>query len=274
MATLCQYYGGPVLPLVVEGDPRDAVDAWHSQRSRMRTWLDGLPDDAWSGPTRCEGWDTVLLVRHLSSATQFLGHTLAEAAGGTATTLLQGMDTRTTVAAAAERLGTPSPHEARRMLAGADGTVDAALDRLGDSGLQAVAEGPPGHMAAHLVLRHFLFDSWVHEHDLRLPRGEQPEVDPLEAQVVVGYLVGLASIGGATPVALDLRITDPDLRIGVDVGDGTVTVRPGRVPAGASVIEGRAADVVDRTSGRTGGVVVGDDTALGVLDRMALVFAT
>jgi len=274
VATLRQYYGSPVAPLVVEGDPRDAVTAWHSQRSRLRAWLDGLPDDAWSGPTRCEGWDTSLLVRHLSSATQFLGYTLAEASGGTATTLLQGMDTRTTVAAAAEQLGTRRPDEARQMLAGADGTVDAALDRLGDTGLQGIAEGPPGHMGAHLVLRHFLFDSWVHEYDLQLPRGGQPEADPLEAQVVVGYLIGLASIGDATPVALDLRITDPDLRIGVDVVDGTVTVSPERVPAGASVVEGRATDVVDRMSGRTGGVVSGDDAALGVLDRMALVFAS
>ena len=274
MATLRQYYGGPVVPLLVEGDPRDATTAWHSQRSRLRGWLDGLPDDAWTGPTRCEGWDASLLVRHLVSATQFLGHTLAEAAGGTATTLLQGMDTRTTVAAAAEQLGTRRPAEARQMLAGADRNVDAALDRLGDTGLRGIAEGPPGHMAAHLVLRHFLFDSWVHEYDLRLPRGEHPGVDPLETQVVVGYLIGLASIGGATPVTLDLRITDPDLRIGVDVVDGTVTVRPGRVPAGAAVVEGRATDVVDRMTGRTGGVVVGDGTALGVLDRLALVFAT
>jgi uncharacterized protein (TIGR03083 family) len=274
VATLRQYYGSPVVPLVVESDPRDAVTAWHSQRSRLRGWLDGLPDDAWSGPTRCEGWDTSLLVRHLSSATQFLGYTLAEASGGTATTLLQGMDTRTTVAAAAEQLGTRRPDEARQMLAGADGYVDAALDRLGDAGLQRIAEGPPGHMAAHLVLRHFLFDSWVHEYDLRLPRGEPPEVDPLETEVVVGYLIGLASIGDATPVALDLRIADPDLRIGVDVVDGAVIVTPERIPPGASVVEGRATDVVDRMSGRTGGVVSGDDIALGVLDRMALVFAS
>ncbi len=274
MATLRQYYGDPVAPFVVEGDPRDAVTAWQSQRSRLRGWLDALPDDAWSGPTRCEGWDTALLVRHLTSATQFLGYTLTEASEGTATTLLRGMDTRSTVASAAELLGDKRPDEARALLADADGHVDAALDRLGDAGLERIAEGPPGHLAAHLVLRHFLFDSWVHEYDLLLPRGEHPVVDPLEARVVVGYLIGLASITPGPPIALDLRIADPDLRMGVDVVDGTATVTTGRVPAGAAVVEGRAADVVDRMTGRAGGVISGDDTALGILDQMALVFAT
>jgi uncharacterized protein (TIGR03083 family) len=271
---LRQFYGSTGVPLHVEADPRDVVTAWHSQRARLHGWLAELPDDDWDGPTRCEGWDVALLVRHLSSATQFLGYTLAAASDGTATTLLQGMDTRTTVASAAELLGDRPPTEARAFLAETDGQVDAALDRLGDGGLQATAEAPPGHMAAHLVLSHFLFDSWVHEYDLLVPRGEQPPVDPLEARVVVGYLIGLASIAADEPVPLDLRVADPVLRIGVDVVHGITTVTPGNAPAGAAVVEGRASDVVDRMTGRSAGPVGGDARGLGLLDRFALVLST
>ncbi len=277
MATLRQYYGNPGVPLVVDADPQGAITAWHSQRARLHEWLGALPDGAWGGPTRCESWDTTLLVRHLSSATQFLGYTLVEASEGTATTLLQGMDTRTTVASAAELLGDRTPDEARSFLAGADGYVDAALARLGDSGLVATAEAPPGHMAAHLAVSHFLFDSWVHEYDLLVPRGEQPVVDPLEARVVVGYLAGLAALtshGSGESVALDVRLADPELRIGVAVVDGVTVITPNRAPTGGSVIEGRAADVVDRMTGRAAGPVGGDATGLAVLDRFALVLST
>jgi hypothetical protein len=71
-----------------------------------------------------------------------------------------------------------------------------------------------------------------------------------------------------------LRISDPDLCIGVDVVDGLVVVTPDRTPPGAAVVEGRAADVVDRLTGRAGGTVAGDPPGLEVLDRFALVLAT
>lgn len=280
MAPLHQFYGIPGVPLHVEGDPGDAVTAWHSQRTRLHDWLAALPDDAWGGPTRCEGWDTTLLVRHLASATQFLAYTLLEASRGTATTLLQGMDTRTTVASAAALLGDRPPAEARALLAEQDRAVDAALEALGapgGAGLLATAEAPPGHVAAHVSLRHFLFDSWVHEYDLLLPRGDQPVVDRLEAEVVVGYLVGLAAVGTAVeaaPVALDLRITDPGMQIGVRDADGITVVTPGRAEEGAAALDGRAVDVVDRLTGRSGGAVTGDDAGLAVLDRFALVLST
>lgn len=280
MAIIRQFYGPPGVPLAVDTDPGDVVVAWHGQRARIHRWLGGLAEDAWDGPTRCEGWDTSLLVRHLGSATQFLGYTLSQASNGRATTLLQGMDTRTTVASAAELLGDRSPADARDFLTGVDAEVDSALGRLGRPGLDATAEAPPGHLPAHLALTHFLFDSWVHEYDLLLPRGERPVVDLLEARVVVGYLTGLASLawdgpaGPGTPVPLELRLTGPDLHIGVEVRSGITTVTSGSAVAGAAVVEGRMTDVVDRLTGRAGGPVEGDVAALAVFDRFALVLST
>jgi uncharacterized protein (TIGR03083 family) len=280
MARLRQYYGSPGLPLEIEADPQDPVTAWHSQRTRLHTWLGALDDADWDGPTRCDGWDVTMLVRHLGSATQFLGYTLAEASQGTATTLLEGMDTRTTVASAAELMGDRTPAEARTFLAGLDRSVESTLDRLGPDGLSAVAEAPPGHVPVHLAVSHFLFDSWVHEYDLLVPRDEVPVLDPLEARVVVAYLCGLASLAPAVdgvpvaPVPLEVRVDDLDLRLSVEDRSGTRAVAMGPATPGAAVVEGRAADIVDRLTGRDGGPVAGDPAGLAVLDRFALVLST
>ena len=58
---------------------------------------------------------------------------------------------------------------------------------------------------------------------------------------------------------MDLRLTDPDLRIGVAVTDQIVEVTVGSAPAGVPTIEGRVVDFVDRATGREAGAVRGDD---------------
>jgi uncharacterized protein (TIGR03083 family) len=274
MARIRQYYGGTGVPLVVLGDPIDAVLGWRSQRARMRGWLELLDTDGWSGPTRCESWDVRGLVRHLASACQFLGYTVHEASQGTATSLLQGMDTRGTVEAAAATLGDLTPGESLELLAAMDAVADTELEGLGTDGLLLTAEAPPGNLPVHLAVSHFLFDSWVHEYDLLLPGGDQPEVDQRESLVVVAYLAGLASVSTGAAVPLDLRLSSPDLRIGVSFDGGITTVTPGSVPDGALVVEGTVVDIVDRMTGRPGGPVTGDSQALGVLDSFALVLST
>jgi uncharacterized protein (TIGR03083 family) len=274
LAKIPQFYGPSGVPLVIEADLDDPVVAWHSHRVRVRGWLDALPDSEWGGPTRCESWDTTALVRHMASASQFLGYTLHQAIGGQSTSLLQGMDTRLTVEAAAASLGDLTPIGARELLAAADAAADAALIEMSDSGRSEIAEAPPGQLPAHLAVSHFLFDSWVHEYDLMLPRGERPVLNPLEAEVVMRYLIGLAVVATGCDTPLDLRMTEPDLRIGVYVGDGMVTVVTGSAPAQASVIVGPLVDVVNRTTGRQSAPIGGDDSGLAVLDGFGELLAT
>ncbi len=273
MATIRQFYGGSGVPLRIDGEVEGPAVAWGSQRGRVRGWLSGLADSGWGGPTRCESWDTTALVRHLASASQFLGYTLHRASAGELTRLLQGMDTRTTVEAAASMLGDMAPVAAQETLAAADAAVDAELAKLSGTDWGALAEAPPGQLPAHLVVSHFLFDSWVHEYDLMVPRGERPVVDPLEAEVVLRYLIGLATVATGSETSLDLHLTDPDLRIGVAVVVGTTEVTIGSAAKGAAVIEGRVADTVDRTCGRRAGPVRGDDRALAVIDAFGQLLA-
>ena len=98
-------------------------------------------------------------------------------------------------------------------------------------------------------------------------------VDPLEAEVVMRYLIGLAIVATGSDTPLDLHLTDPHLRIGVTIVDGTAEVTIGSAPKTAAVIEGRLADVVDRTSGRRGGPVRGDDRAVAVIDAFRQLLA-
>ena len=183
--------------------------------------------------------------------------------------MLLGFDTQLTAQADAERFGGLTPGTARDLLASKDASVAAEFAGAGQGGWSAMAEAPPGHLPAHLVVNHFLFDSWVHEYDLMLPRGENPALDYLEAEVAVSYLIGLASLQAGPATFLDLRLTSPDLRIGVRVADGVVHVTPGSAPGGAAVIESQVVDLVDRVTGRQGGPVRGDGAALAVLDCAA-----
>jgi hypothetical protein len=100
-----------------------------------------------------------------------------------------------------------------------------------------------------------------------------PAMDSLEAEVVVSYLIGLVSVQAGSTAFLDLRLTGPDLRIGVSVADGAVHVTPGSAPTGAAVIESQVVDLVDRATGRHGGPVRGDTPALAVLDYSAKLLA-
>ena len=274
MASIRQFYDGAGVPLRIEGDVLAPAMAWRSQRTRLGAWVDALPDSEWAGPTRCSEWDVTGLVRHLASGSQFLGYTLHEALKGHPTTLLAGFDSHRTVQESAAHLGDLPPEGARLLLAQLDASVDAQCARLDAVGWDATAEAPPGWLPAHLVVSHFLFDSWVHEYDLMLPRGERPTVDRFEAEIVLRYVVGLASVLAiaASPSAatsMEVRVTDPDLLLGLDVEDGITTVRPGPAPEGAPAVAGRLVDVIDRATGRPGGPVDGDARALEALDTFA-----
>lgn len=266
MGELRQFYGGTGVPLCVHREAGAPARAWRGHRLRLQDWLASVPDAEWSGPTRCSLWDMTALVRHLVSGSQFLGYTLHKANGGLSTALMRGFDTHRTVQADAERFGEMTPDIARDLLAAKDALVAAEIINAERSGWSATAEAPPGHLAAHMAVNHFLMDSWVHAYDLMLPRDESPVIDRSEAEVVVSYLIGLATVQTRSMNPLDLRLTSPDMRIGLDVAQEMVTVTIGSAPKAAAVIESNVVALVDRATGRRGGPVHGDPVALAVLD--------
>jgi uncharacterized protein (TIGR03083 family) len=275
VARVQQYYGADGAPFGVPTDPADVAAAWGSQRSRLRAWLAGLDDDAWHGPTRCSEWDVTQLVQHLASGAQFLGYALHQAGKGEPTSLLADFDAQATPSAAASMFAGLSTGELLVQLETMDANVERQLDGLAGEGWHAPAEAPMGRVPAYVSLNHFLFDSWVHEHDLMLPVGQRPLLDPREAAVVATYVLALAGLAATQqdpePPSVEVHLTDLDLQLVVDMSEGSSTVTLGSA-GGAARAAGTAAAVVDVATGRADpAVLTGDAAAAECLTHLARV---
>ena len=128
----------------------------------------------------------------------------------------------------------------------------AALDGLDAEGWGRPGEAPPGHIPLRAVALHALWDAWVHERDIALPLGLATVEEPDEVAASLGYAAALgpafaAALGGGRG-ALTVEATDPDVRVVVEVGEGTVAVRDGDAPAGALRLTGPAVVLVEGLS--------------------------
>jgi uncharacterized protein (TIGR03083 family) len=277
VARVQQYYGADGAPFGVPTEPAQVAVAWRSQRARLRGWFAGLDEDAWRGPTRCSEWDVTQLAQHLASGAQFLGYTLHKADKGEPTSLLADFDAQATPGAAAQVFAGLSADELLAQLEAMDANVERQLDGLTGEGWHAPAEAPMGRVPAYVSLNHFLFDSWVHEHDLMLPTGQQPLLDPREATVVATYVLALAGLAATQespePRSLRVHLTDLDLHLAVEMADGSSRVAPGRSDGPVSAA-GTAASVVDVATGRADpAVLTADPAASACLTHLARVMS-
>lgn len=246
--------------MVVPSTAADVTAAWASQRERLRGWLRSLPDDAWTRPTRCSGWSTTGLVEHLISGAQFLGYTLHQAKKGEATRLLAAFDPQETPRVAAAMFTGLGPSELLDALDETDGRVAGEFSAFSDRDWLAPAEAPPGRVPASMTVNHFLFDSWVHERDLRLPVDEVPPTDAVEAAAV---LSDVAAIAGAArfdddqrerpPISFDITPTDTDLCLHVEQNAVATVVTIAPAPTERTRLAGLVGEIVDYATGRTTG---------------------
>lgn len=274
-----QYYEAPGAPMVVPATAEEVTAAWLGHRERLRGWLRSLPDDAWTRPTRCSEWTTTGVVEHLISGSQFLGYTLHQAKKGKATRLLAEFDPQQsprTTAAMFSGLGRADLLDA---LDETDGRVAREFAAFDDRDWLAPAEAPPGRVSAPMSVNHFLFDSWVHERDLKLPAGEVPPTDPLEAAAVVSYV---AAIAGAArfdaddrehpATSFDIMTTDTDLCLHVERDEVATVVTIEPAPTDRARLVGSVGDIVDYATGRTSDDRLdGDPATLGFLRNLAVV---
>jgi uncharacterized protein (TIGR03083 family) len=274
-----QYYEAPGAPMVVPSTAAEVTGAWVGHRERLRGWLRSLPDDAWTRPTRCTGWTTTGLVEHLISGSQFLGYTLHQARKGEATRLLASFDPQETPRVTAEMFAGLAPSDLLDALDETDRRVAREFAAFSDGDWLAPAEAPPGRVPARMSVNHFLFDSWVHERDLKLPVGEVPPTDAEEAAAVISYV---AAIAGAArfdddererrPFSFDIIPTDADLCLHVerDAVATAVTIAP--APSEPARLAGPVGEIVDYATGRTSGDRLSSDPAtLGFLRNLAVV---
>ncbi len=219
------------------------------------------------------------LVLDLISGAQFLGYTLHQACKGEPTRLLADFDAQKTPKATTAMFDGLRPDQLLDQLHAMDARVDLELQQLAAMGWRMDAEAPPGHVAAHVAINHFLFDSWLHERDVLLPAGQVPVTDPDEAAAVASYVLALAGIAGAVddgaqrPAAIRVQLTDLDRHLRLDVAGGTSDVR--FCPGGASTnVAASAGALVDVATGRAAhSSIDADAPASAVLTQLATVMA-
>lgn len=248
-----RYDGLPVIAL--EGG-LEVGEALLRQHARLLETVDGLTDEQWRTPSRCEGWTVQDLIGHLVDVNGFWAISITSALSGAPTRFLQGFDPKATPAAlvAANTQG-QSPQETLEAFRQAVHSLANAVRPLTMDEWEVRAEAPPGHMSIRLLAHHAVWDSWVHERDIDLPLGITPPADDDEVRCSLRYVAALGPTfavmqGRAEPDTVVVRATGPDTTVVVEVDADSVRVHDGPAPDGALVIEGAAIDLIERLSVR------------------------
>ena len=155
-------------------DPEHMLDVFGRQRQRFVAVLQGFGPDDWAAPTRCTDWSAHDVIRHLCD------NNMRAAAIGPDDRMLDitaGYDPRITPREWLSASAGESPGATlSRFLATTEQRL--ALDRA------RLAEGarfdvlmPYGPMDWTVRVLHGLWDSWLHERDVLLPRGIEHPTD-------------------------------------------------------------------------------------------------
>lgn len=227
------------------------VDSFLAQRRRLLDAATNLAVDQWTRSTRCAEWDARELVLHVLGATDACRTTLT----GEHSVFGGNFD--------------PNASPNRFVESRAGEPVLVTLEQL-DSAITATADAieaqrsriPTPQMTAvwgqevdwRLFVTHIFWDAWIHERDLLLPLGLEPEASDAETRLAAAYgfhtaaiMIGLLG----TPFDTTLRLEGAGsgaYRVVADGLDVTVSVRPLESVDGPS--NGIAIAVTDALAGR------------------------
>jgi uncharacterized protein (TIGR03083 family) len=247
--------------LTIEGAPDDQREPLIRQRRRLQHALDGLRDDQWATPSRCDGWTVQDVISHLVTVNQFWSLSIGLGVAGTPTQFLATFDPVATPAQLVEAARDTAPAETLEQFAASNEALFDAIASLDEAGWNALAEAPPGHITVRLLAHHALWDGWVHERDVLLPLGVAPDEEPDEVISCLRYAAALGPTFALAPAgstrdnapqparrgSLVVDAIDPDVHLVVDVAD-IVTVHTGAAPDDAVLLTGRAVDLVEALS--------------------------
>ncbi len=246
------------------------------QRRRLAERLAVLDDHQWAVSSRCAGWSVQDVATHLITTNQFWALSVRAGRQGAPTRYLDGFDPVATPAQLVEGSPDSTPAQTLEQLIASNEALADALADLDDAGWSSPAEAPPGHLSLRLVALHALWDGWIHERDIALPLG-LPLVD--EPDEVIGALAYVAALGpaflalrGSTRAAtLEVRATDPEARVVIELGP-TVEVHGGPAHGAAVVLAGDAVELVEALSFRAPLLVELADRDRWVLGDLGAVF--
>jgi uncharacterized protein (TIGR03083 family) len=243
---------GPTPILTLDGDPAAIAEPCIRQRRRLLAMIQGLTEDEWAHPSRCDGWSARDVAVHLASTNTFWEASIRSGVGGTPTELLATFDPVLTPARMVAD-STLRIDEIVEAFAVSSGSLADLLLELSPADWAAQAEAPPGHVGVSAVVHHALWDSWIHERDIALPLGRTPDEEPDEVIASLRYVAALtpalALASDASGVGgFDVVASGPAAAFHVAISAGVV------VTTGTSgsdfELAGDAADLVEALSFR------------------------
>jgi uncharacterized protein (TIGR03083 family) len=245
-----RYDGPPIISIA--GEPGDQLAPVTRQRRRFETMLEGLGDDDWRAPTRCESWTVQDVVAHVVGVNAFWHASVQAGLAGTPTRVLAGFDPATTPDLMVAPMRELAPAEVLAQFVSSNEAFLGELAELDENGWSTVAESPPGHVPIRVLAYHALWDSWIHERDVALPLGLTPPVEPDEVASCLRYAAALSpafliSAGHTLAGRFAVEATDPSLCCVLEVGE-SVSVRDDIAPPEVPCLRGAAAILVEALS--------------------------
>jgi uncharacterized protein (TIGR03083 family) len=222
------------------------------QRRRMEAFLADLSDDEWQSATRCAGWTIQDVISHIVTVNAFWEASARAGLDGAPTRVLATFDPVAHPPMMVDGMRALSPHEVFDQFVSSNDGFLGVLGSLDERGWSMLAESPPGHVSIRLLAHHALWDAWIHERDITLPRGIVPAEEPDEVWSCLRYAAALgpalALNSGASLAGLfAVSATDPDVQFTVEVAQ-TVSVCAGESPADAPRLHGRAVELIEALS--------------------------
>jgi uncharacterized protein (TIGR03083 family) len=271
---LAPVYGDLAL-IDLDGPPGAIAAPAIAQRRRFVAELEALDADAWSVPSRCEGWTAREVVSHLDSTNAFWTFSLRAGLAGRPSRFLTTFDPVASPAQLAEA-DDRSPAGVLDGFAASTEAFCSLLTEIDEDGWSALVEAPPGHLTASALAHHALWDAWVHERDVLLPLGIEPPVvaDEVIASLRYGPALGPALARGRGEDRhgrIAVRATDPELACTIDVGE-QIAVRAGADPDAEVTLDGPAVDLLEALSMRTPLLAPVPDEHAWLLDGLATTF--
>jgi uncharacterized protein (TIGR03083 family) len=213
-----------------------------------------LSSEEWASPSRCEGWSVQDVAEHLAGVNQFFLLSIGSGLRDEPSRLLASFDPVKVPAAMVERARGAAPAATLERLIASNAELAALLGSVPEDDWAKLAEAPPGHIALRAVCAHALWDAWIHERDVLLPLGRDPQIETEEVTIALGYAAALGpafylNTGEARSGSLAVETRHPDIAFTVDVGD-RVKVRLGAQPDATAFVKGEAVDLVEGFSCR------------------------
>ena len=246
-------YGADPL-ITYEGDPAAVATPAVRQRLRLARTLAGFGSQQWEAPSRCAGWTNRNVVVHLASASRFWAYSISQARRGTPSRVLADFDPVAAPAGLVAAAENPPPAQVLDAYLTSAHTLVDLLGSLTSGEWTMPGESPLGHVSISAIVRHALWDAWVHERDITLGVGLVPAV---EADEVDAALRCAAALGPAFGILLGdlgdqrraatVTTQDPAIEFTIKAGRA-VRVTADITPAVPVAVHGCAVDVLEGLS--------------------------